>query len=75
MEAEFISCFLVAQEVVWLRQFLHNFNVTICAKNLVTIHYDSMAAIAFTKDLKYHERTKHINMQNSFIRDLIAYKK
>ena len=40
----------------------------------MTIHYDSTAAIAFMKDPKYHGRTKHINMRNSFIRDLIAQK-
>lgn len=41
----------------------------------MTIHCDSMAATAFTKDLKYHGRTKHINMRNSYIRDLIVQKK
>ena len=74
MEAEFITCSATTQKGVWLRRFLHNLNITNCAKEPMTIHYDSMAAIAFTKDLKYHERTKHINMQNSFIRDLIAQK-
>ena len=33
-----------------------------------------MEAIAFTKDLKYHRRTKHIGIRNSFIRDLITQK-
>ena len=57
-----------------MRRFLHNLNVTIYAKDPVTIHCDSTAAIAFMKDPKYHGRIKHINMRNNFIRDLIAQK-
>ena len=74
MEEEFIACFAATQEALWLRQFLHNLNVTICAKDAMTIHYDSTMAIAFMKDHKYHGRTKHIDMRNRFIRDLIAQK-
>ena len=74
MEEEFIACSAVAQEGVWLRQFLHNLNVTNCANEPVTIQCDSMSTIVFMKDPKYHGKTKHINMRNTFIRDLIAQK-
>ena len=74
MVAEFIARSPTVQETVWLRRFLHNLNVTICAKDLVTIHCDSTTAIAFMKDPKYHGRTKHIDMRHNFIRDLITQK-
>ena len=72
MEAKFIACSTAAQEAIQLRRFPHNLNVTTCAKDAVTIHCDNTTAIAFKKDPKYHRRTKHIDMRNSFIRDLIT---
>ena len=62
MEVEFIAYSTIEQKVVWLRRFLHNHNVTTCAKDPVTIHCNSIVAIAFTKDPKYHGRTKHVDM-------------
>ncbi|OMO52435.1 reverse transcriptase [Corchorus capsularis] len=73
MEAEFIACSAVVQEAVWLKRFLGSLGVP-SAVDPVTIHCDSMAAIAYTKDPKYHGRTKHIDMRNNYIRDLIAQK-
>ena len=70
---QFIVCFTTVQEAVWLERFLGSLRVP-SALSLMTIHCDSMAAIAYTKDPKYHGRTKHINMKNNYIRDLIAQK-
>ena len=39
-----------------------------------TVYSDSQVAIAYVKDPKYHERTKHINTKNNFIRNIIAGK-
>ena len=74
MKAEFITCSAATQKVVWLRRFLPNLIVTTRAKDPMTIHYDSTMTIVFMKDPKYHGRTKHIDMCNSFIRDLITCK-
>ena len=38
----------------------------------MTINCDSKVAIAFTKDPKYHSRTKHIDVEFNFVRDIIA---
>ncbi|OMO58188.1 Integrase, catalytic core [Corchorus capsularis] len=73
MEAEFIACSAAVQEAVWLKRFLGSLGVP-SAVDPMTIHCDSMAAIAYTKDPKYHGRTKHIDMRNNYIRDLIAQK-
>ncbi|KAF7133292.1 hypothetical protein RHSIM_Rhsim09G0157400 [Rhododendron simsii] len=40
----------------------------------VTVHCDSMAALAYSKDQKYHGKTKHIDMRYHYIRDMIAQK-
>ena len=37
----------------------------------VTIFCDNQAAIAYTKDPKYHSKTKHIDIKFNFIRDIV----
>ena len=38
----------------------------------VTLYCDSMAALAYAKDPKYHGKTKHIKIIYHFIRDMIT---
>ncbi|KAF7131512.1 hypothetical protein RHSIM_Rhsim09G0205400 [Rhododendron simsii] len=42
------------------------------ADEAVMVHCDSMAALAYTKDPKYHGRTKHIDICFHYIWDMIA---
>ena len=41
----------------------------------VTIYSDSMAALAYAKDSKYHGKTKHIEIKYHYIQDMVAKKK
>ena len=41
----------------------------------VIVNCDSQAVIAYTKDPKYHEKTKHIDIKYNFVRDMVAHKK
>ena len=36
---------------------------------------DSQTAIAYTKDAKYHSKTKHIDIKYNFVKDMVAHKK
>ena len=67
-------CSSAVQEAVWLRRFLQHLDVVTHTSGLMTIHCDSMAALAYAKDPKYHGRTKHIDMRFNFIRDIVAQK-
>jgi hypothetical protein len=40
----------------------------------VLVHSDSQAAIAYTKNLKYHSKIKHIDTKYNFVRDMMAKK-
>ena len=42
--------------------------------NPVTIYSDSMAALAYAKDPKYHGKTKHIEIKYHYIRDMVTKK-
>ena len=72
MEAEFIACSAAVQEAVWLRSFFCNLGVQSDCAGPITVYCDNQAAIAFTKDSKYHSRTKHIDTKYNYIRDIIA---
>lgn len=70
MEVEFVVATTTVQECVWLRYFLHCLGVT-SSLHLVVIFYDNQVIITYTKDPKYHNQTKHINIEFNFIRDLV----
>ena len=36
------------------------------------LYCDSQAAITYTKDPKYHNKTKHIDIKYYFVRDVVA---
>ena len=72
MEAEFVAFLVVVQEAVWLKSFLSHLRIKEDASNLVLVNCDSQVAIAFTKDSKYHSKTKHIDIKYNFVRDMVT---
>ena len=72
MEAEYLASSETIQEGVWLRRFFREFGIVTSAEKPVTIYYDNSAAIAYSKDPKYHEKIKHIDMRYHFVRHMIA---
>ena len=72
MEAEFIACSAAVQEAVWLKRFLEDLILEVDAEKPVTIYCDSQAAIAYTKNAKYHSKSKHIETKYNFVRDIVT---
>ena len=62
------------QEGVWLKRFLEHLGVTGKAASPVLVYCDSQAAIAYTKDPKFHCKTKHIDIKYNYIKDVVARK-
>ena len=62
------------QEAVWLRRFYEDLNVVTDATQPVTLYCDNQAAIAYTKDPKYHNKSKHIETKYNFVKDIVAQK-
>jgi hypothetical protein len=67
MESEYVACSAAVQEAVWLHRFLQRLDVVASAMDPVTIYSDSMATLAYVKDLKYHEKAKHIEIKYHYI--------
>ena len=68
MEFEYVACSVATQEAVWLKIFFQSLRVTSLPDEAVKMYYDSMAALAHTKDPKYHSKSKHIQTRYNYIR-------
>jgi hypothetical protein len=69
-KAEYQATVNASQEALWLRQILSEFRF----QHLTTLWCDNQSAIKLTKDLVQHKRSKHIELDMHFIRNLIHYR-
>ena len=75
MELEYVTCSVVVQEVVYLRRFFQHLKILALAEELIIIFSDNMDALTYNKDLKYHGRTKHIDIHSHYIWNIVAQRK
>ena len=74
MEVEFVALSAIVQEGILLRRFLKHLINKGYATVPVVISCDSQATIAYIKDLKFHAKTKHINIKYNFVKDMVTRK-
>ena len=74
MEVEFMAFLATAQEAVWLKRFLYHLDVVKHISQLMVVYSDNEAAIAYTKDPKYHGKTKYIDRRFNYFKDLTEQK-
>lgn len=74
VEAEYVACYFAAQEAIWLRSFLYDLNLTPRVDDHVEVMCNNTVVIPFTKDMKFHWKTKHIKRRYHFVRDTIKMK-
>ena len=67
-EAEYIALTEAVKEAIWLRGLVSKLGFK---QEVVKVSCDSSSAIQLSKNPKYHERTKHIDVRMHFIRDEI----
>ena len=72
MEPKYVALGLAVQEAVWLRRFLRQIGVTAYAQEAVLVYGDSTSALAYTKDPKYHGKSKHIDTRYHFFRNKVT---
>ncbi|KAG8498673.1 hypothetical protein CXB51_004985 [Gossypium anomalum] len=68
-EAEYMAITEACKEAIWLKGLFSELNEDL---QISTVFCDSQSAIFLTKDLMFHERTKHIDVRYHFVRDIIA---
>ena len=70
-EAEYIAASEVANEGVWMEEFLSDLGVIPSASGPMKIFCDNTRAIALEKESRFHKRTKHIKRCFSSICDQV----
>ena len=70
-EAEYIAAGSSCSQLVWMKQMLKENNVE---QNVLTLYCDNLSAINISKNPIQHSRTKHIDVRQHFIRDLVEEK-
>ena len=70
-EAEYMAIAEAVNEALWMRGILCELGI---AQGVTSVFCDSQSAIHLTKNLMYHERTKHIDVRYHFVREIISQK-
>ncbi|GKC90604.1 ribonuclease H-like domain-containing protein, partial [Tanacetum coccineum] len=70
VEAEYIGIANVVAETAWLRNLIKELHTPLLSVTLV--YCDNVSAIYMTANLVQHQRTKHIEIDVHFVRDIVA---
>ena len=71
VEAEYISYSESACEGIWLKRLYDEIKGEVTNPKPLTIFCDNQGAIEITRNPKFHERTKHIDIKYHFVRSLV----
>ena len=71
-EAEYMAATHASKEAVWLQRLCSSMGLV---QGAIRIDCDSQSAIFLAKNPTYHSKTKHIDVQYHFVRDMIEDKK
>ena len=71
-EAEYIALSIAGQEAIWLRRLITDLGIKL--KEPTILFEDNQSAIELSKNPKYHNRTKQIDVSYHFIREQVTAK-
>ena len=71
-EAEYIAASEVANEGVWMQEFISDLGVIPSASGPTKIFCDNTGAITLAKESRYHKKTKHIKRRFNSIRHQVS---
>ena len=71
MEAEYIATSEAVKEAVWLRNFLRDLEVIPNLEQPMVFYCENSGAVANSKELRSHQRRKHIDRKFHLIREIV----
>ena len=69
-EAEYVALSQATQEAIWMRKLLSDIGCK--SEEPTTMYEDNQGAIEISKNAKFHNRTKHIDVRFHFIREKVS---
>jgi hypothetical protein len=72
IEAKYMAATHASKEVVWLQRLCSGIGLV---QQEVTLDCDRQSSIFLEKNPSYHSKTKHIDVQYHFVRDMVEEKK
>ena len=75
VEAEYMATTQAGKEAIWLGQLLNELGHPVEQLTPIRLYSDSQGSIDLSNNPVHHTRTKHIDIQHHFIRELIEEKK
>ena len=73
VEAEYCAMAHTTCELIWLKALHEDFGIT--CTDPIPMHCDNQAAIHIVSNPVFHERTKHIEVDCHFVRNVVTSKK
>ena len=71
MKAEFVTCYEVIQETIWLRNLITSFSLIENTSRPITIYCDNTATVIFSQNNKNSTHTKHFDVKYQFMKENI----
>ena len=72
IEPEYMAATQASKEVVWLQRLCSSM---VLVQQAIRIDCDSQSAIFLANNHVYHSKTKHIDVQYHFVRDMVEAKR
>jgi len=69
MHVEFLACYEVVGQAVWLKNFIPGFRVVDSISKLITIHCDNKVALVLLSNNKSSGAAKHIDIKYFVVKD------
>ena len=67
-EAKYIAVGSCCAQLLWMKKLLYDYGIT---QDTMCVFYDNTSAINFSKNPIQHSKSKHVEIQYHFIRDLV----
>ena len=74
-QAEYMAMTQAASEILWLRVLLDELGAFAHIEHLSQLNGDNQGALTLAWNPEYHARTKHIDIQRHFVRELVTAEK
>ena len=70
-EAEYMAMTQASKEIIWLQVLLEELGALTHIEQMSTLYGDNQGALALARNPEYDARTKHIDIQHHFVRELV----